>query len=421
MNSIIKYLDTYAEPETPKGLFRSTFFPIKEKQYQFCVVVPLYGEASLWLEHGLKSLLDASAQEHHQTLIIAVINRHELSEPWIQEENDSILKYLERFPKRKIADFNQMNLFQISPSADLLALDHNTEPYLFHSKEGVGKARKVGCDLALALATTPHLRCKYIHTTDGDAVVDKDYFEIETTTQADILLHPYVHVGNYEQMKALKIYENSLRYYVTGLKYAKSPYAHESLGSTIATTPDCYAKVRGFPKRNAAEDFYFLNKAVKVGKLHQSEKGLVKLIGRKSHRVPFGTGVGTEKVWQTLSKNEIPKFYDPKSFEVLKNLIFEIEQWSQTPRTQPDKIKITQSIGKGTIQTDISKLKTLLETLGFFSILETAKLQRKNSEAILKHCHESWDGFKTLKFIHGLRDNYFPEIEMGQALIGYEA
>ncbi len=411
MRALIKYLDQYAEPEVPKGLFRPTFFPNKEKRYGHCVVIPIYGEVSLWLDQGLISLLKASEVIKNKTLLITVINRHELSRDWVKEENETTLNFFKSFKSTLFHDFPLMTLYELSSQVDLILLNHNDEPNLFSSKEGVGKARKLGCDLALALTTTPVLSCKYIHTTDGDAVVDNDYFKIEQTTDADVLLHPYTHVGNYEQMEALRLYEYSLRYYVAGLKYANSPYAHESLGSTIAVRPECYAKVRGFPKRNAAEDFYFLNKAVKIGQIHQATEGLVRLIGRKSDRVPFGTGVGTEKVWQKMESERPVTFYHPKSFEVIKNINEALKTWSQEPQKNPNTKKLTKEILGSLEISDLNQFEELLDSLSFFKILETAKAQRSSPEAILKHIHESWDGFKTLKLIHGLRDLFFPEVD----------
>jgi len=409
LKTILKYLETFSEKEIPRGLYRQTFFPKKTNVYFHCAVIPLYGE-SLWCELGLPSLLQAAEKVNKKTLLIAVINRHELSNEEIRKQNEKTLSYFESFPKTFFPDSSLIKLYELSTEVDVLVLNHNDEPNLFSSKEGVGRARKLGCDMALALSTTPLLSIRYIHTTDGDAVVDEDYFEIEKTSQTDVLLHPYTHIGDYEQMAALKLYEQSLRYYVAGLKYANSPYAHESLGSTIAITPECYAAVRGFPKRNAAEDFYLLNKAVKVGTLEQANQGLVKLIGRISDRVPFGTGVGTEKIWQKMKENRPITFYHPQTFVLVKNLISVLESWSQTSDSLPDRKQLTQSIQGDAPLANFERLEPLLDSLGFFRILETAKQQRTNPQAILKHLHESWDGFKTLKFIHGIRDHFLPEV-----------
>jgi hypothetical protein len=416
LNTRLKYLDNFGEIEVPKGLFRTIFFPKPQERYSHCAIIPLYGEP-LWVENGLPSLIKAAEATGQKTLVIGVINRHELSPISIQEENRETLNFINRFKSLSIPDFPLMTLYELSPKTDLLILNHNEEPNLFSSKEGVGKARKLGCDLALALTTTPILNCNYLHTTDGDAVVDLDYFQIEKSSEAAVLLHPYSHFGVYKQSEALTLYEFSLRYYVEGLKYANSPYAHESLGSTIAVTPDCYAKVRGFPKRNAAEDFYFLNKAAKVGTIEQASLGWVKLKGRESDRVPFGTGVGTDKIWQKMEQQQPVTFYDPKSFLVVKNLNLAIKSWSEDKEMVPDASKITRAICLSTSTNDLERMQILLRSLSFFEILETAKAQRKSPEAVFKHCHESWDGFKTLKFIHGLRDNFFPEVKWEEAKI----
>ena len=414
MKTVLKYLDTFAEQELPRGIYRNAFFPKKNRSYVHCAVIPLYGE-SRWLNQGLPSLLTAAAQVKGSTLLIGVVNRHELSEPEVRADNQLTLDHFKSFPQIPIPDFPLMTLVELNSQVDLILLNHNEEPHLFSSKEGVGKARKLGCDLALALSTTPTLSVKYIHTTDGDAIVAPDYFSMETNFDSDVLLHPYLHVGDYEQMEALRLYEFSLRHYVAGLKFAGSPYAHESLGSTIAIKPHCYAAVRGFPKRNAAEDFYLLNKAVKTGSLYQSEQGLVRLVGRESRRVPFGTGVGTEKIWQKLVHHQVPTFYHPNCFEITKNVCAVLEQWSQNLESSPNRKEITRTI-RGSIEIkDLERLENILDQLGFFTILETAKKQRKSPEAILKHSHESWDGFKTLKFIHGLREYFFPEVTLEEA------
>ena len=67
-----------------------------------------------------------------------------------------------------------------------------------------------------------------------------------------------------DETKAIICYEIFLRYYVLGLKFAKSDYAFHTIGSTMLCTPDAYVKVEGMNKRKAAEDFYFLEKLAKI-------------------------------------------------------------------------------------------------------------------------------------------------------------
>ena len=78
--------------------------------------------------------------------------------------------------------------------------------------------------------------------------------------------------------------------YVIGLSYAGSPYAFHAIGSTMSCTAEAYAAVRGMNRRTAAEDFHFLDKLAKLGRIGHIEKTTVFPSPRTSHRVPFGTG-----------------------------------------------------------------------------------------------------------------------------------
>src|SRR5690606_17786041 len=95
---------------------------------------------------------------------------------------------------------------------------------------------------------------------------------------------------------ALVLYEISLRSYEYGLAYAGSPYAFQTLGSTLALNPAAYAKVRGFPKRLAGEDFYILNKLIKIGPIYLRNDRCLQIKDRPSQRVPFGTGTSVFKI-----------------------------------------------------------------------------------------------------------------------------
>ena len=67
---------------------------------------------------------------------------------------------------------------------------------------------------------------------------------------------------------ATLIYELTMHHYVLHLQAIGSPYAFHTLGSSCVIHSHAYAAVRGMPLRNAAEDFYLLNKLAKVGPVH---------------------------------------------------------------------------------------------------------------------------------------------------------
>ena len=134
---------------------------------------------------------------------------------------------------------------------------------------GVGLARKIGMDLALLILDYNSPRKKILICLDADCTVDKIILtEIVNNFNARNLSAAVVNYSHRiencnEELKAIICYEIFLRYYELGLKYAKSPYAFPTIGSTIACDYESYIKSEGMNKRKAAEDFYFLEKLAK--------------------------------------------------------------------------------------------------------------------------------------------------------------
>src|SRR5262249_38957583 len=140
--------------------------------------------------------------------------------------------------------------------------------HLLPEGQGVGLARKIGFDLAARLFAAGRLRSPFIHSTDADVRLPEDYFErAEEGAIAAALVYPFSHRPEEDPVlaRAVFLYEISLRYYVLGLAFAGSPHAYHTIGSAFAARASAYVSVRGFPKRDAAEDFYLLSKIAKVG------------------------------------------------------------------------------------------------------------------------------------------------------------
>ncbi len=140
---------------------------------------------------------------------------------------------------------------------------------------GVGFARKIGLDLALTAFDYSIKKKKIMIWLDADCKVDKNYlctvvdeFNNKNLSAATINFSHDVS-GTGELTKAIIPYEIFLRYYVLGLKYAKSPYAFHTIGSTIAVDHNAYIKAGGMNKKKAAEDFYFLQKVAKNYKINK--------------------------------------------------------------------------------------------------------------------------------------------------------
>lgn len=316
------------------------------------------------------------------TLILFVINNVATSSEEVKSENLQTIKYLRWIMKENV--FN-LNLALIDCASEGKTLDSKTG--------GVGLARKIGMDSALKfLASTGLLICL-----DADCVVSKDYLQ-------NIFIHfeknnPAAAVVRYEHTfvdlkteDAIICYEIFLRYYLLGLKFARSPFAHHTIGSTMICTAETYVAIGGMNKRKAAEDFYFIEKLAKDFKIAYIDDAIVYPSSRGSWRVPFGTG---QRVNRFLSheRNEY-LLYSPKNFITLKNWLEIFYEWNG--RNAELIIEKADAISK--------ELKNFLEQNNFMHTWEKISASTNNPEQINKQKNYWFDGFKTLKLIHHLRD-----------------
>lgn len=236
-------------------------------------------------------------------------------------------------------------------------------------RAGVGLARKIGADIALRLIVQRRVEVPVIYTTDADAALPPGYFEA-AGGQAAGWVYPFIHSSRDEDLaRRALMYELSLRYYVNRLEYAGSPYAFHTVGSCLAIDAVSYAKVRGFPRRNAAEDFYLLNKLAKVGWIRRLKSPVIEIEARISTRVPFGTGPALARV--PRDPTAMPG-YARASFEALRMFHDGVVEGTEPDRPVP----------------------RLLDAIGY--------QPKRDARAI----HTWFDAFRTLKFVHAAREEF---------------
>jgi hypothetical protein len=244
----------------------------------------------------------------------------------------------------------------------------------------VGLARKIGADICCALIDKGDVTSPLIHMSDADVVLPPDYFDIDFQVPG-LTLYPFAHSADDAQLsRAAELYELHLHHYVNGLRAAGSPYAYQSLGSTIVADAVTYATVRGMPKRNAAEDFYFLNKAAKVAPVISLAHPEIRIAARRSTRVPFGTGPALANIPDDL---ETYLSYAPQVFEHLREAIEDLDRFAlhdQTPDPNlPHQCWLTE--------------------LGWMQYAAAVRLQHPAGSHRHRSVMEWFDGFRTLRFI----------------------
>ncbi|MEX2327837.1 MAG: hypothetical protein WD558_08895 [Pseudomonadales bacterium] len=375
--AIDKYLARHAEPEA------CLTHGICDTCYQHCLVMPAYRETLGDIEAALAAVCT------HPFLLILVVNA-----PGDDEATRALLHEV-RSNSTQHACIGPLSLHRTRQAYDVLLVDRCSVGQTIPARRGVGLARKIGADIALFMMAQGAIDPGPIYSTDADVTLPPDYFtaaESQIGPNTAAINFPFEHIATKDLALAAQLYEISMLYYVAGLKYARSPYAHITIGSVLAINPVHYARVRGFPRRNAAEDFYLLNKLAKTGAIRQLASPLIRISARESDRVPFGTGPALSKILQMTDPLSEFTLYDPRVFESLRVLIDALKTAGE-----PDQFKKILS----------PSLTGWAERSGLLQ--QVASHNRRIDDYL--------DGFRTLKLIHSLRDEYFPSVPLRE-LVG---
>lgn len=393
--TVSNYLDKY-------GLNNWSLELSPDKKFNNIVVIPAIQENEN-IKRLLASLLENDKKYLDKSLFVFVINNLKSSNKEIKADNNKSLEYLRKIILEK-NDYG-INIGLVDASSNGLELPEKDG--------GVGLARKIGMDLALTQFDYSNSRKNILICLDADCTVSNNYLEsiLQSFNQSDIhaAYVEYEHIlpKNKQDQLAIICYEIFLRYYMLGLRYANSPFAFPTIGSTMICDYESYIKIGGMNKKKAAEDFYFMEKLAKVTEIKKISDARVYPSSRGSWRVPFGTGQRMNR-FSAGTHNEY-LLYDPKTFYILKSWL---------------KIYNSKEIldAKFYLKSAGAIHKSLYDFLVQNNFEESWNKILKNSksdEQIQKQKQIWFDGFRTLKLIHYLRDNGFPLVNMFEALDQY--
>ena len=372
------------------------------------VIVPAIAEFEN-IKNFLNSFVQQDRTYFDSTLLIFIINNKNSSGDEIKLDNQQTLIYLRNIMTGNPEDPVGREILGKDISFGIIDAA-SPRKTLSEKDGGVGFARKIGMDAALNVLDFNSKAKKIILTTDADCTLAPNYLTevINQFNKRDLsaavvnFLHDVS--GTDILTEAIICYEIFLRYYVLGLKFAVSPYAFHTIGSTMVCDHESYIKVEGMNKRKAAEDFYFLEKLAKNYKIETIDSTTVYPSKRGSWRVPFGTGQRVNRFLSRIQNEYI--LYDPKSFNILKEWlkIFDV----------PERTDIGYYLnGAREIHPELIRF---LYFYNFESDMKNILKNSKTEEQLWIQKSRWFDGFITLKLVHHLRDNGFPEINMFDAL-----
>lgn len=345
---------------------------------ELIVVIPAYNEISLIksVESVLANLYSKAKYE-----IIVVFNA---------AENDVEGQEVNRFAEQELNTFIEQNKLteNVFTLNELLPKKH----------AGVGLARKIGMDEASARFNSIQNLKGVIVCFDADSLCQTNYLQSiedffsqnEKIAAASIHFeHPLSGTEFSEEIYfGILHYELHLRYYKQGLAFANLPFAYHSIGSSMAVRAKDYLKQGGMNRRMAGEDFYFLQKFIDIGLLGEINSTTVIPSPRKSDRVPFGTGRAIKEMLE--EKRKIEYSYAFEVFKTLKNCFANVNTWYH----KADEIdsKLIEFVGKEE----------------FFRKIEEIKSNASSQDVFLNRFFQWFNAFQALKFVHFLRDNYYP-------------
>lgn len=354
------------------------------KDLKIIVVIPSYNEKNI--QPTIDSLFLKQDNFSFDVEVIVLINNSESEIEEIKEQNLLTLKTLQNLSETYIK--SNMHLIPV--------LIGDLDP----KHAGVGWARKLGMDLATQRFRTINFN-GIIVGLDADTLVESNYFNsiysffFNNNYNAASIHFEHPIIGNSfseVHLKQIIYYELHLRYYKNSLKYSNLPYSFHTIGSAFALTASAYARQGGMNRRKAGEDFYFINKLIKGEIFGEINDTKVIPSPRISHRVPFGTG---RAILEGLnSQKDLSITYDFQCFEIINSWINSIENKDFKYGNFPEKLKAYMDY-EIWIKHHIMMLNNT-----------------NSHKSYLKLFYNIFDAFWMLKFIHFLRDNYYPNTSL---------
>lgn len=385
--------------------------------YEHALVVPIRGEDPAFLD-GYR---EALACGRGRALVVVVVNASAISperadEVALREGLLASLGGADRQLSEHVAAWRR-------GAHDVVVIDRASPGRELPGKGGVGNARKIGTDFALQLWASAKCRSPWIHLTDADAHLPRDYFRAPFEGDGDgdggepddavAIVYAFEHGVSDDAAltDAHALYEISLRHHVLGLRRAGSPYAFHSIGSCIAVRAAALAIVRGVPKRQAGEDFYLLDKLAKIGRIAAPPpSAVIELAPRRSARAPFGTGPAVEEI-SRLDDIETYALHDPRVFDVLAAWLGVLDDCAAARSVEP-----CQAWLAGLSDPVRAGVQPYLESQGAAPAIASALSAGRAAETARKRLHTWFDGLKTLRFVHAVRDSAFPNRPWREAL-----
>jgi hypothetical protein len=276
---------------------------------------------------------------------------------------------------------------------------------------GAGMARKIGMDEVVRRFNALNRPEGVIISTDADCLFSPNYLQrIESVFSKDKscfaatlnFKHRVDEMADPKQRLGIQLYEDYLHYYKKALDFAGFPDSIYTIGSAFAVRAGAYVKQGGMNRRQAGEDFYFLNKLTKLGKIIEINDAFVYPSARVSDRVPFGTGAAMTK-WMN-EDGDLTVTYNFAAFLDLKVLFDQVDSLFRN------------SADDGFTTSLPASVQEYLRTLEFSVKLKEINQNSSSLLSFRKRFFQFFDGFLVLRFLNLTNQKYYPQQNLSEAI-----
>lgn len=337
--------------------------------------------------------------------ILVVINGAEDSPAAVQRANAKSLEEVRRW-----ASSNDTAMFRTH------ALYF---PRLAPRTAGVGLARKLGLDEAVRRLTCAGNPAGVLACLDADCTVSIEYLRalerhFERNPGSDACTLPFEHnlehTASAGEREGIATYELSLRYVVQGLRYSGHPGALHTIGSCMAVRGGAYQAQGGMNRRKGAEDFYFLNKFMRVGRVTECEAGCVYPSARISGRVPFGTGAAMAE-WSGGTGVPERLVYAPETFRDLRSFLQGVDGlYAASARKSAPALNSTLPASWETSLEELPPpLRAWLDHAAFAHRIQEINRNSASLAGFRSRFFQWFDRFRVMKCAHYLRDHGYAQ------------
>jgi len=355
------------------------------------VVIPCHNEPDIL--QTLQSLKNCFVPVKNSEILV-VINHSEIADAEIKFKNQQTFNEVKTWIDENITP--KLRFFVFGPVE------------LREKWAGVGLARKTGMDEAVARFNFLGNPRGIVISLDADTLVEQNYlveienhFKQNTRQVGATIAFEHQKAGLTEkQFQGIELYEQYLTYYKDALTYTGFPFSMFTVGSAMVVTADAYVKRGGMNRRQAGEDFYFLQNLVQVGKVGEITSTKVYPSARSSNRVPFGTGAAMQK-WIAGTEN-LALTYNLQAFAALKTF-FDIKD---------NLFKLNETDQKKIIGELPEAISSFIAFDNFYIELADLNKNCSNLKSFQTRFYHRFNAFKVMKYLNFVHQQYFEKADL---------